>query len=214
MKLIAAMAGAGVVAGGVHYSGVLDRGEVYDKPYSVVYAELVSMPVPPAAESVIGGEVSMTQAPDQIAWHFRNKQGEIAVFTARLTREDDRHTRVKIGFDVGDALDDSSSALISTDLIRSTARSAMTEQIDARLSGRAYDNRRMAEVLGEHLRDHPEELKQYGESISRMYDGIAEQMKAEGGGSFSYQSSPGYAAASTQSSMAKATRPSVVLTPQ
>lgn len=213
MKLLAAMAGAGVVAGGVHYSGVLDRGEVYDKPYSVVYAELVSMPVPPEAESIVGGEVRMTQAPDQIAWHFRSKQGEIAVFTAQLTREDNRHTRVKAGFDVGDTLDDGSDALISTDLIRSTARSAMAEQLDARLSGRAYDNRRMAEVLGEHLRDHPEELKQYGESVGKIFNDVSAQMKAENG-TFSHQSAPGYGSPPPQATMAAATRPAVVLTPQ
>lgn len=215
MKLLAVMAGAGVVAGGVQYSGVLDRGAVYAKPYSVVHAELVSMPVPAEARSFVGGEVRMSQAPGTIKWHFHNRQGEIAVFSAHLTREDVRSTRVKVDFALREAVDDTSATLLSTDFMRSTARSAMAEQLDARLSGRAYDNARMGEIFAEHLQDHPEELEQYGHAIGKMYEGVAEQMKlGAGDGTFSHSSSPGYATPSPTTTMTAATRPSIVLTPQ
>ena len=46
-----------------------------------------------------------------------------------------------------------------------------------------------------------------------MYNGVAEQMK-NSSGTFSYQSEPGHGSPSPQASMAAATRPAVVLTPQ
>ena len=217
MKLIAAIAGIGAVAGGVHYSGVLDRGEVYAKPYSVVYAELVSMPLPNEVESFAGAdEVRMTQAPDQIEWHFRDDRGEIAVFSAHLSQEDTRHTRVKVDFKTGDGLDESSGRLLSTDLLRSTARSAMAEQLDARLSGRPYDSQHMGQILGEHLRDHPEEMKQYGESLDQIFKDTAAQMKLDSEGGSGGTSSADFASrtASTKQAMDEATRPTVTVFPQ
>lgn len=217
MKFLYAIAGVGAVAGGVHYSSVLDRGEVYDKPYSVVYAELVSMPIPTEVDSFAGAdEVKVTEAPDQIEWHFRDNHGEIAVFSAHLTREDARHTRVKVDFKTGEGLDEQSGRLLSTELIRSTARSAMAEQLDARLSGRPYDNQHMAQILGEHLRDHPEEMKQYGDSLGQIFKDTAAQIKAESDGADggAYATDPTYREASTKQSMDEATRPSVTVFPQ
>lgn len=216
MKFLYAMAGIGAVAGGVHYSGVLDRGEVYAKPYSVVYAELVSMPLPTEVESFAGAdEVRMTQAPDQIEWHFRDDRGEIAVFSAHLSKENARHTRVKVDFKTGDGLDESSGRLLSTELIRSTARSAMAEQLDARLSGRAYDSQHMAQILGEHLRDHPEEMKQYGENLDQIFKEAAASMKMESeGGSGSSSADFATRTASTNEAMDEATRPTVTVFPQ
>ena len=70
----------------------------------------------------------------------------------------------------------------------------------------------MAEVLGEHLRDHPEEVAAYGRSVGKIFNDVSEQMKAENGGSFSYHSAPGdHGSPSSQESMAAATRPAVVL---
>ena len=217
MKFLYAIAGVGAVAGGVHYSGVLDRGEVYNKPYSVVYAELVSMPIPPQVESIGGADkVRVTEATDQIEWHFRNSRGEIAVFSAHLSKEDARHTRVRVDFKTGDGLDEQSGRLLSTELIRSTARSAMAEQLDARLSGRPYNNQHMAQILGEHLRDHPEEMKQYGDSLGQMFKDTAAQMKAEtdGADGSAYATDPAYREASTKEAMDEATRPTVTVFPQ
>ncbi len=208
MNFVYVIAGLGAVTGGIHYSGMLDRGSVYAKPYSVVYAELVSMPVPEEARSMVGGAVRMTEAPGRIEWHFSNSRGEIAVFTAELTREDNRHTRVKVDFDIGDVSNDAGGDLLSADLIRSTARSAMAEQLDARLSGRPFDQAKMGRMLGKHLRDHPEELKAFGQGVENMFKGASDHMNAEGGGAFAHVSAGGnHRSPSTSETMAAATRP-------
>lgn len=74
-----------------------------------------------AAAGLIGGRRRI-HAPDQLEWHCKTGADEIAVFSARLTQVDASHTRVKVEFEVGAALDPQAGQLVSIGLIRSTAR--------------------------------------------------------------------------------------------
>lgn len=201
------MAGAGVVAGGLHVSGVLETGQVYAKPFDQAYAELASMPMPPTMRQAAGaGDVEVRRTVSSIEWHIRRKDADLYVFTANLSAPDAYHTRVKVNFAVGDALDDQSRRLIGSDYMTSTARLAMTEQLAAELEDRSFDINRFGQKLAVHAQGHPEEMRAFGNEIREMFIHNAETIRANS--SADYDLPPAYRQQyETRRSMEAATRP-------
>jgi hypothetical protein len=208
VKALLGLGSAGGLFGGLLSSGVLAAGEIYPKPYSVDYAELASMPIPPMAAGMAGGsDVTVEELPGRIAWHFRARGGEVATFTASLSEEDPWHTRVVVDFVTGEAMDSRTAQLVGTSFMRSNARIAMTEQVDARLTGRPFDQLRMGQMMAEHQQAHPEEIKEFGYAVGDMFNEVADATRAETAAVQASRPPPGQ----DREAMAAATRPMIDL---
>ena len=183
MKIVYGIAGASAAVGGLYAGGVLESGQVYPKPFDQAYAELSSMPIPEMARQGAGSsDIVIRRYADSIEWHFRHKDEDLYVFTASLSREDDQHTRVKVDFDVGDALDPQSKKLLGSDYIRSIAGLALNEQVSSELEDRSFDQRRFATQLAVRAKIHPRELEAFGDGIRQMMLDNAEIIRANSEG--------------------------------
>lgn len=210
MKALIGLGAAAASLVGVHASGVLDRGEVYAKPYSVAYAELATMPVPPEAIGLAGAEaVEVEERPGRIDWIFRMPGGQTARFSATLSEEDRRHTRVEVEFSAGDPAGDAADRLINSDFLRSTARLALAEQVDARLDNRPFNSMKFGQALAEHQKANPQEVERLGHAVGGMFNQVAEQVRANSELDGSAQPGP-----PDRRAMEAATRPMINPPPQ
>jgi hypothetical protein len=194
-----------LLLGGLGASGVLASGEVYAKPFNVAYAELSSTVVPPAAYSMLGGsDCEVRRTANKIEWHFVRGGEDLAVFTAKLSPEDATHTRVKVDFEVGSAMDEQSGKLIATPFMTNSAKLAMAEQVSAELEDRPFNRLRFGKLLAEHYQANPAELQGYGKAVRQIMIDNANTIRANSEG----MNQPPLV---TQPSTEAATQPSTVL---
>lgn len=182
MKILLAVSGSTALLGGLYATDVLSPGATYDKPYSQVYGELAAMPVNNALvrglNGASGARVDVRPQQGVIDWHFMMGDAEVALFRARLSSDGPGRTRVVLDHFPVEKTASGPDRLAATALIRNFAKISMAEQVDATLEGRAFDQGEMMGAMGQHLADHPEELKEYGNAIGGMFNDVAEQMRA------------------------------------
>jgi hypothetical protein len=200
-----------VLLGGLYAGGALTSGQVYDVPITQAYSELAAMPLPPMLAQVTGGSnaatVDVRRTPDSIGWHFHLRGQEMSVFTAKLSPEGPGRTRVRVSYEPGNALSPELGQLTSTRLMRDLAEITMSEQVDAHLEHRPFDQSEAMHAMAVHLTDNPEIVQEYGQAVGGMFREINRQAAdAAGVGAV-----PGPVPGLNQSAMDAATRPSVAL---
>ncbi len=133
----------------------------YPVPVSVARERLAATPLPEAL-SGMGGAVSMVRREDGLLWRLGDPDRRSE---ARVSLEaDGATTNATIHFDLSDkAL--GGSRLAATGLTKALAESILIEHVDAVLSGRPFDERRMALGAARELQANPDLLKDYGEAI-------------------------------------------------
>jgi len=203
VRLFYPIGGAGLLAAAAIATGVLTAGEVYPKPFDKVYAELSAMPLPTGASAAAGnGDVSVRHLDHSIEWHFMQQGQDWAVFTATLSPTDATHTRVKVDFRTGEAMDPQSSRLIATPYMSNMARLAMAEQVAAELGDRPFNRLRFGQLMAGYQAANPQAMEQLGGALSEMMNETAEQVRVNGAGTDSAEPQ------SPRESMDAATRPS------
>lgn len=209
MRLFYPIGGAGLLTAGAIATGVLTAGEVYPKPFDKVYAELSAMPLPAGASSAAGnGDVSIRHLDHSIEWHFMQHGNDWAVFTATLSPTDATHTRVKVDFRTGEAMDPQSSRLIATPYMSNMARLAMAEQVAAELGDRPFNTMRFGQLMAGYQAANPQAMQQLGGALGDMMNDTAEQVRLNASPMASPESP------SPRESMDAATRPSTTLPSQ
>lgn len=164
------------------------------------------MPLPTGASSVAGnGNVSVRHLDRAIEWHFMTQGNDWAVFTATLSPTDATHTRVKIDFRTGEAMDPQSSRLIATPYMSNMARLAMSEQVAAELGDRPFNRMRFGQLMAGYQAANPQAMQQLGGALGDMMNETAEQVRLNA------SDMPSAEPQSPRESMDAATRPSTTL---
>lgn len=214
MKILLGVSGSGVLLGGLYAGGAFTPGQVYDVPIAQAYSELATMPLPPMLAQATGGsdavKVDTRRLPGSIEWHFRVGDEEVSLFTARLTAEGPRRTRIRISYEPGKPLSPEIGRLTSTRLMRDLAEITMSEQVDAQLENRPFDQSEAMHAMAVHITEHPEIMQEYGHAVNGMFKEVNRQAADAAHGA----PSPGYDVdppGLNHSAMEAATRPSVVL---
>lgn len=173
---------ATAAAGGLYASDALTRGEVYDLPFEQVHGELAAMPLPDDVTQVsaagVGRDIEVH--PDQAAinWVFLSNGEQTARFTATLSREGERRTRVVVDYVAGPALPDEMFRISDTTLMRKLAAAALAEQVDSRLERRPFERSGFMTRAAEHLQNNPDAVREYGNAVRDMMIDIADQARA------------------------------------
>lgn len=203
-----------MLLGGLYAGGAFTPGQVYDVPIAQAYSELATMPIPSMLAQVTGSpdaaKVDTRRLPGSIEWHFRAGNEEVSLFTARLSAEGPRRTRVRISYEPAKPLSPEVGRLTSTRLMRDLAEFTMSEQVTARLEHRPFDQKAAMHAWAVYTVDHPEVIKEYGQAVNGMFKEVSRQAAETAQSSQSPGDSvdpPGL----NHSAMEAATRPSVVL---
>ena len=182
VKLLIGLAGSGILLGSVYASDGLARGEVYDMPLTQVHRKLSAMPIPALLIQATSGSdatvIDLRRSPDAIGWHFLIQGQDVAVFTARLSREGASRTRVTVDYSPKSAISPHIARLNSTMLARNFAQTAMGAQLDAWLNDHPLNQSDLVAALGRHASDHPEQVREYGLAMQHMYQDVGNDAAA------------------------------------
>ena len=214
MKILLGVSGSGALLGGLYAGGAFTPGQVYDVPIAEAYSELATMPLPPMLAQVTGGSdtatVEVRRSEGSINWRFRVGGEDVSIFTARLSPEGPGRTRIRISYEPGKPLSPEIGRLTSSRLMRDLAEITMSEQVDARLEHRPFDQSEAMHAMAVHITEHPEIMQEYGHAVNGMFKEVNRQAAEAAHGA----SSPGYDVdppGLNHSAMDAATRPSVML---
>jgi hypothetical protein len=180
VKIIIGIGGSGMLLGSLYASDALTAGRVYDIPLQQAYSELSTMPVPdPLLQATTANgatSVAIRRSAEAIDWQFEVRGRNVATFTVRLSAESADRTRVRIEYTPGEPLSPELGHLTSAALIRDLARIAMSEQVEAQLEHRPFDQNEIVDALARHAASHPEQVREYGVAVGEMLVGMRRQI--------------------------------------
>lgn len=201
-----------MLLGGLYAGGLLSpAGEIYNLPIAEARAELVAMPVPldvlHSAGTSGSGNVVVRSGAESVRWQIMAGGHPIGMYVAELEAENPWQTRVTLR---GSVTDNGSMAsrITSTRFMRDFSDATFSEQVDARLEGRAVDPGDAMRAFAGHIQSHPEDVQELGFAVQGIFTEVANQASAN------MRASVDDSAPNIERSMEAATRPSVVLPPQ
>ncbi|HEX8585100.1 MAG TPA: hypothetical protein VF680_11895 [Allosphingosinicella sp.] len=179
MKGLLGVGGSGMLLAGLYAGDALTAGQVYDVPLEQAFSELSAMPVPDAlthaAIAADTPDVAVRRSAGAIDWQFQVRGQNVAAFTARLSAEGPKRTRVRIEYTPGEPATPELRQLTSASLVRELARLAMSEQVDAQLERRPVDQQAIVDALARHAAAHPEQVQDFGRATGEMALGLYQQ---------------------------------------
>ena len=170
------IAASGLLLAGLAACGLSPSGDVYAKPYDVVYAELAATPIPlQVIRAMPNATPHVVRNPGTIQWRFAGSNGDVATFVATLTKVDEGHTRVTLTVIAGKAIDPAASPLLASPFMVNITRLGMTEQVAAELEDRPFNKLAYGSRLSTYMNTHPGDMIGFGNSLKDMMNDVATQ---------------------------------------
>lgn len=142
----------------------------YPIPQSVALERLATTPLPDPLLDMSGHTVSLVRESGGLSWYLGESDHRSV---ARVTlAPDGAATEVAISFDLAEnAL--GYSPLSKTRLTRSMAESIFAEHVDAALTKRPFNARKMMAGTAREIENDPDILREYGEAVDGQFKDVA-----------------------------------------
>lgn len=179
---LAAVSGLGTAG---YMSGAFEGGEYYEMAPADVSAKLSRLTLPDGMEDATGNVVLRTAAagPSQVKWDIVANGYSIAEIDAFL-KPSGSGTRVTVAFAMLDGPErDQLATLVPMDdaFLGELIEMALTEQIDATLEGRPFDQKKLAMKMTGYIAANPAAVANFQNSVQSNIEGQLDDIDIDSG---------------------------------